>query len=152
MKKFISVLIVAFMLMSFMSFASFARGAGECNCPMGVHVSSNCRCCVYCDKFEDTYLLPCCNPYTGTFCCDDCNGVYDAIKGCGCYCECCERGDQTNDKYDSTFDEFWTPQDQINFVDGFQALMKQFSDRIDELFNQIFEFLKLEQVLGKISR
>lgn len=152
MKKVISIMLAALMLMSCFSVASFARGVKECKCPEGVHVENQpCKCCVYCDNFDDTYLLECCNPETGEFCCADCNGVYDAKNGCGCRCGCeyCELKDQTGNENDSKLDDIWDEQDKNNFVDGFQAIIKKLSDFFDDLFNKIFEFLKIDGVIGK---
>ena len=152
MKKIISIMLAALMLMSCFSVASFARGAKECTCPEGVHVKNQpCTCCVYCDNFDDTYLLECCNPETGAFCCPDCDGVVDAKNGCGCNCGCeyCKLKNQTGDQYDSKFDDVITEQDKQNFVDGFQGIIKKLSDFFDMIFDAIFEFLKIDQVIGK---
>lgn len=151
MKKIISVLLAALMIMSCLSVVSFAEG--KCTCGEGVHVDSQyCKCCAYCPNLNPDYLLACCDPKTDKFCCADCSGIYDAEKGCGCACPCCARGDQTGNENDSTLGDLVTEQDKENFVDGFQAIIKKLSDFFDNLFDTIFEFLKLDQVIGKGDR
>ncbi len=151
MKKIVSVLLAALMLMSCFGVISFAEGK-VCTCPEGVHVDGQaCRCCVYCPNVDDSYVLGCYDKENDGFCCSDCNGMYDAIKGCGCTCGCeyCKLGDQTGNENDSNLDDVWGPEEQEEFVDGFQAFIKKISDFFDELFDRIFEFLKLDQVIGQ---
>ena len=38
---------------------------------------------------------------------------------------------------------------QEEFVTGFQAVLKRISDVFDKIFNAIFEFLRLDEVLGR---
>ena len=79
-------------------------------------------------------------------CCYDCSGMRD----CGCGCSCCKViGDEDVNQDDSMLDDVITEQDKENFVDGFQAILKQISDFFDMVFDAIFEFLRLDEVLGR---
>lgn len=144
MKKLISVFLAALMLMSCFGVASIAAD-GECNCPVGVHVAGEpCTCCVYCPN-PDTEKWNTCYRENGVFCCADCDGIYP----CNCNCPCCARGDQNIEDDDSLLDEIITDQDRENFVDAFQAFLKKISDFFDRVFDAIFEFLRLDEVLGR---
>lgn len=148
MKKIISVLLAALMLVSCFSVVSFAEGE-TCTCEPGVHIAGGpCHCCVYCPDVDPTYVMEC---YTknGGFCCDSCDGMYPCNCGAACGCKFCVPGDQNIEDGDNTLDKVVTDQDKQNFVDGFQAILKTISDFFDELFDTIFEFLRLDDVLGR---
>ena len=70
------------------------------------------------------------------------------ILGCTCGCDCCRLSDEDLSDDDNTFDEVWDEQDRESFVDAFQAVLKKISDFFDMLFDTIFEFLGIEDVLG----
>ncbi len=143
MKKIISVLLAALMLMSCFAVVSFAETA-EHKCEKGTHVSVGyCTCCLLCPNVDDSYVLGCADRTTGATCCADCSGIYP----CNCRCTCCSKGDQTGTENDGK--DILTPEQQENFVDGFQAFLKKISDFFDDLFDKIFEFLKVDEVLGK---
>lgn len=147
MKKFISVLLAALMLMSCFGMLSFARGE-RCTCPAGVHNEAGpCTCCVYCDKLDVTDRMQCYDPVADSFCCAACDGVYPCT--CGCGCKFCVSGDQDISDGDSNMDDLISDQDKNNFVDGFQAVLKKISDFFDELFDTIFEFLRLDDIIGR---
>ena len=147
MKKVISVLLAALMLMSCFGMVSFARGE-NCECPDGVHVEGQiCNCCINCDNLSSSVVMNCYYKY-GAVCCEDCDGIYPCLCGKTCGCEYCVGGSQDITAGDSTLGEFWTEQDQENFVDGFQALLKKISDFFDMVFDAIFEFLRIDEVLG----
>ncbi len=151
MKKIISVLLAALMLMSCFSVASFAVVvSGECTCDeAGTHNPvGSCHCCIFCPNLDPTYVTACAvgslESGEKEVCCYECTG----ILGCTCGCECCKITDEDINSDDSKLDEVWTEQDKQSFVDGFQAILKQISDFFDKLFDTIFEFLGLEDVLG----
>lgn len=147
MKKLISVLLAALMLMSCFGMVSSAKGE-NCTCPVGVHVEGQaCHCCVYCDTLDSSYVMNCYFKH-GALCCDSCDGIYPCNCGASCGCEYCVPGNQDINAGDSTLGEYWTEQDQENFVDGFQAVLKKISDFFDMIFDAIFEFLRLEDILG----
>ncbi len=143
MKKVISVFLAALMLMACMSVAGVAADY-ECTCAEGVHVSEGlCDCCVYCPN-PDKGAWNTCYRDNGAFCCEDCDG----IRPCGCECVCCTvNEDIDGDK--GNLDDYITEQDKEQFVDGFQAILKKISDFFDMVFDAIFEFLRIDEVLGK---
>ena len=145
MKKVISVLLAALMLMSCFGVASFAA-EGECKCGPGVHTPGiACTCCLNCPNIDTEKLNSCYNIETGEKCCGACTAFY----GCRCGCPCCDLGDEYIEDSNGTLDKVVTEQDKENFVDGFQAILKKISDFFETIFDAIFEFLKIDQVLGK---
>lgn len=146
MKKVISVFLAALMLMACVSVSGMAAD-GVCNCPEGVHVSEGvCDCCVYCPN-PDKSAWNACYRDNGAFCCADCDGIYPC--GCDCGCKACAAGDQYVEDGDNNMDDYITDQDKENFVDGFQAVLKKISDFFDKIFDAIFEFLRIDEVIGK---
>ncbi len=151
MKKIISVLLAALMLVACFSVAAFAVPVeGVCNCSEnGTHNPAGaCHCCLFCENLDATYVTACAkgslNSGVKEVCCYECTG----ILGCTCGCECCKISDEDISDDDNTFDDLWTEQDKESFVDGFQAILKKISDFFDMLFDTIFEFLGIEDVLG----
>lgn len=143
MKKIISVFLAALMLMSCLGVAGSAAD-GVCDCGEGVHVDGQlCTCCVYCPNPDKTKWNTCYRE-NGAFCCSECDGIYP----CGCTCECCTDNQDINSD-NSKLDEIITEEDKEQFVDGFQAILKRISDFFDMLFDTIFEFLRIDEVLGK---
>lgn len=150
MKKVISIVIATLMIMSCFAVASLA--AGVCTCGEGVHTDGEpCRCCRYCPNVDTSAILNCYDKETDTRCCEDCSGMFDAKKGCGCDCGCvhCKTKNQTGNELDSYLDKIFGDLEKKNFVDSFQEVIKMLSDIFDELFNKIFEFLKIDGVIGK---
>ena len=151
MKKVISIILAAVMLMSCFAFASFA--GGSCTCGEGVHTDGEkCRCCRYCPNIDTSALLACYNREEDKLCCEKCSGVFDAKKGgCDCNCGCvhCKTKNQTGNELDSYLDKVFGDQEKKNFVDSFQDVIKMLSDIFDELFDKIFAFLKIDGVIGK---
>ena len=47
------------------------------------------------------------------------------------------------------WEEIWDEEAQQGFIDGFQAILKRISDAFDKFFDAIFEFLRLDEVLGR---
>lgn len=151
MKKIISLLLAAIMLMSCFAVSAFAVVIeGECTCSEdGTHNPvGSCHCCIFCPNLNPTFVTACArgslNSGVKEVCCYECTG----IVGCTCGCECCKTTDEDMDDDNSTLDEMWTDADKQSFVDGFQSILKIISDFFDNLFDTIFEFLGLEDVLG----
>ena len=150
MKKFISVFLAALMLLSCFAVTSFAvEKTGECVCDGDHNHDDPCHCCLFCPNLDAGYVTSCAkgtlNSDVKIVCCYECTGLY----GCKCGCECCKTGNENIGDDDNIMDEIITEQDKENFVDGFQAILKQISDFFDMLFDTIFEFLRLDEVLGR---
>lgn len=158
MKKFISVFLAALMLMSCFAVSSFAAvDTFSKMCICTDHIKGQpCTCCVLCpnpdiDKWNTCYRETCetdenGNLVNGTFCCKDCRGVVHN-GSCGCACECC-KGNENVEDGNHTFDNVITDQDKDNFVASFQEVIKKLSDFFNMVFDAIFEFLRIEEVLG----
>ena len=157
MKKVISVLLAALMLMSCFAVVSFAEGE-SCTCPPGVHTENgSCTCCLYCENLDISNVMNCCFEHgviengklvTAVPCCDACDGLYPCNCGTSCGCKFCVGGDKDLSAGDSTLAEIWGKEEQEAFVDGFQAILKKISDFFDLVFDAIFEFLRIDEVLG----
>lgn len=160
MRKIISVILAALMLFSVMAVSASAAG-GVCNCDDHV-ADSTCHCCIYCPENPSyAYVTPCHKTYdtskgqyvlTDTYCCGACKGFIDNNGKCGCNCDCCtlgidgSMGDLSN-PIGGKWEEIWDEDAQQSFVDGFQAILKRISDVFDKIFDAIFEFLRLDEVL-----
>lgn len=152
MKKIISVLLAALMLMSCFTVASFAAEKvtleGKCNCDGTHNPAGLCHCCIFCPNIDPGYVTACAkdtlNADVKMVCCYECTGIYP----CACGCSCCALGDEDITDDDNTFDDYVTEQDKESFVDGFQAILKTISDFFDKLFDTIFEFLGIDEILG----
>lgn len=158
MRKIISVILAALMLFSVMA-VSASAASEVCNCDDHV-ANSTCHCCIYCPENPSfAYVTPCHKDYvngkyvlTDTYCCGDCRGFIDNKGKCGCSCECCALdingnvGDFSN-PIGGYWNEVWDEDAQQSFVDGFQAILKRISDVFDKIFDAIFEFLRLDEVL-----
>lgn len=148
MKKLISVLLAAIMLMSCFAVVSFAAQKAECGCEYGTHVPDQpCHCCLDCPNLDINYLAGCYNEQNHSFCCSDCTGFNGCT--CGCGCGYCKEGNENLEDDNNTLDSVVTEQDKENFVDAFQGVLKKLSDFFNNLFDKIFEFLKIDGVLGK---
>lgn len=151
MKKIIAVLLSVLMLFSVMTVMA---SAFSCTCTDVPHEEGkSCHCCAACPNLDLSYLSSCAidqstdGSFDGSVCCADCKGVLP----CYCGCACCTDDGQTNDDIkdtDNTLDKIWDEEDQSNFVRSFQKILKQISDFFDDLFETIFEFLRIEDVLG----
>ena len=159
MRKIISVVLAALMLFSVMAVSVSAVGVCSCGIPEDQH-DNNCLCCVYCPGLPQGRIVSCAKKVGDeyTFCCTDCRGFIDASGKCGCSaeCTCCvlnDDGTTGNKPGDSLLgdvaEDIWGEEQQENFVNGFQAVLKKISDAFDRFFNAIFEFLRLDEVLGR---
>ncbi len=125
---------------------------GQCTCNVGQH-DAECHCCVFCPNLDISYLTSCAkanNPagetgFDGTVCCVECTGIWP----CDCGCDCCKEYNQNLDDLKNNINDYWGEEEQENFVDGFQAILKQIRDAFDKFFDAIFEFLRLDEVLGR---
>ena len=157
MKKVISVILTVLMIFSAMATVAFAANEvpgpqGECGCADHTIASEGCHCCVLCPNIDKSYLTSCAKntsatgTYDGSLCCYACTGIFP----CDCGCACCDPNN-ASDKKDPVIgdiDDIWTEDAQEDFVDGFQKILKRISDAFDEFFNMIFEFLRLDEILG----
>ncbi len=149
MKKALSILLSVLMIMSCFAFAISAEErvfAGECECTDHKPASTGekCHCCIFCNNLENSYVTSCVkrnDDGTVTVCCHYCDGIYP----CDCDCECCPKD------YDASQDAtkpILTPEQQDKVVSTFQRIMSQFVEWFDNFFNTIFEFLRLDEILG----
>ncbi|MBQ7296126.1 MAG: hypothetical protein IJW86_10685 [Clostridia bacterium] len=161
MKKVISILLAVAMVfaMGTMAFAVVVEEpvvTDKCTCddhkaaPLG-----SCHCCVLCPNIDKSYLTSCAKDgnadgtYDGSLCCAYCTGIFP----CGCGCDCCDPNNE-NTGSGSIFgpvDEDAVEDAQDDFISGFQKILKRISDVFDNFFNSIFEFLRLDEVLGSIQ-
>lgn len=156
MKKVISILLVVLVAFSALTMVSFAADQvskpGKCTCDN--HVSSpegTCHCCLYCPNIDKQYLTNCAKgpdgKYDGDVCCVECTGTFP----CFCGCSCCknEEEEPSNNPVIGWWDDIWDQDAQDQFVSGFQTILGRISAVFDSIFNAIFEFLKIDGVLGK---
>ena len=47
--------------------------------------------------------------------------------------------------------DVWGEEEQDEFVNGFQKIMQRISKAFNEFFDKIFEFLRLDDLLGSIN-
>ena len=159
MKKIISVVLAALMLFSVMAVS--ASATAECTCGPDHKGGYDCLCCVYCPDLPEGRRVSCSTKNADgeyEFCCKDCQGFLGVDGKCGCKadCECCvlKEDGTTGGTGDfvapgGTLDEVWGEEQQNSFVEGFQAVLKKISDVFDKIFDAIFEFLRLDEVLGR---
>ena len=158
MRKIISVILAALMLFSVMAVS--ASAAAECTCGIPAEDHDNfCLCCIYCPGLPQGRITSCAEKQAdGTYkkCCGSCEGYLGADGKCGCSCDCCAvnedgttGGSNGLGSIAGDLEDVWDEDAQNNFVDGFQAVLKKISDVFDRIFDAIFEFLRLDEVLGR---
>jgi hypothetical protein len=151
MRKIISVLLVTLMLFSVVALSA---SAGSCDCKN--HTDTwDCCCCVYCDTTDKTFITSCSKDANDNIigegpCCKACTGIKKNGTGCGCDCDCC--GSTAGDDGDTTGKLDIPDKAKKNFVDTFQAILGKISAAFDNFFNAIFEFLRIDDVIGKNSK
>ena len=149
MRKIISVLLVTLMLFSVVAVSVSA--ADGCGCTSHIE-DRDCRCCINCPTLPKEIVKSCAKDangnITGNRCCASCAGYLQKNAGCGCSCSCCGKDAGAND---GSFDlsGVVTEKDKQNFVDTFQAILGKISAAFDRFFDAIFEFLRLDDILGR---
>lgn len=150
MKKLTAIILAVLMLFSAMSVMASAieiqevEVTGNCTHHKLNDAVYGCTCCIFCPGFDVSLLTACAKnqtnntKYDGSLCCYECTGIYP----CDCGCECCGQIEE-DEGYLPIIDE----NDRENFVSAFQAFLKKVSDWFDMVFNAIFEFLRLDEVL-----
>ncbi len=156
MKKTLSILMsVLILALSFTMVSSAA--AYKCECVD--HVAKDCKCCIYCPNLDNHYLTSCAVNSDGTLkyanpeapeeeryvelCCKKCTGIIP----CDCGCSCCTLSEEDieNMNPDQIFDE--NQQEQI--ITGFQKVLGRLRTFFDDFFEMVFEFLRLDEILGR---
>ena len=150
MRKIISVLLVALMLFSVVAVS--ASAADGCDCTNHVE-DMDCRCCINCTELDKSMIMSCAKDangnVTGKTCCTACKGFLQKNAGCGCSCSCCGDANSSTNNSGGALGGIVTDKDKQNFVDIFQSILGKISAAFDNFFNAIFEFLKLDEVLGR---
>lgn len=155
MKKIISVLLVLTMLMSFGVVALAAavnNTTGTCRCID--HVDGACTCCVFCPTLSLSAQTECLQrteiidgdtvSYAVVVCCDECTGIV------GCQCSgCVEEKEEGLGSLIGSDGALIPEETQETIVEIFQRILGQISAKFDEFFDAIFEFLRLDEVLGR---
>ena len=163
MRKIISVILAVLMLFSAMAVSA---SAASCNCD-DHETDGLCHCCPYCPSVNTLGFVTPCHKVKdeesgrwviaegeGAYCCTSCEGFIDNDGTCGCSCKCCTInadgtiGDQKM-PFGGHWDDLWDEEAQEEFVTGFQAILKRISDVFDKIFDAIFEFLRLDEILGR---
>lgn len=125
---------------------------GECEHHYEGSSTGACKCCVLCPKVDVSSLSNCARGtkadgtigFDGYLCCTKCTGMW----GCNCGCACCGIDHDIEDN-NNNIGDIWGEEEQENFVNAFQAILKKISDAFDKFFDAIFEFLRLDEVLGR---
>lgn len=155
MKKTLSLFLAVLMLSTALIvpasagiFAPDIREPGVCVCEDHIKTGP-CHCCIYCENLDNTYVLDCCKKdvvggeEVWTFCCAVCNGLWD----CECVdCDCCseKKDEQLNEGSNAII----PPSAQNSIVSGFQNAMRKIKEVFDNIFNTIFEFLRIDEFFG----
>lgn len=148
MKKALSLFLAVLMILSVVavSFGAFAADEKVCTCADCTGTPNGCHCCVYCPYLDTTYLLSCAKDkdghFKGSFCCGECDGIWP----CDCNCTCCKDKDE---KPSDDPSPILTPEQQKDFIKAFQNVLKKVAGVFDMIFNAIFEFLRLDELLGR---
>ena len=161
MKKALSVILALILAMSCFSVA-FA--ADEAQAPAGTYEvcecddckkADGCTCCIYCPYLNEDYILKQCAKVEVVdgkryvvFCCANCTGIFPCDCGTRSECGCKTCDGSSIEKDDGTGEPILTPEQQEEFVTGFQKIMKVLADAFNKFFDAIFEFLRLEEFLG----
>ncbi|MBQ8502905.1 MAG: hypothetical protein IJ491_01355 [Clostridia bacterium] len=159
MKKLTAIFLSVLMLFSVMGIVASAATipveevAVTGQCTHEHKDDAPCHCCVWCPNIDISYLTSCAKnssadgKYDGSLCCYECTGIFP----CTCGCSCCAEDNQGEDitDGDNKIDDYWTDEDQDNFVSGFQSILKTISDWFDQVFDMIFEFLKFDEIIDR---
>ncbi len=82
--------------------------------------------------------------YWKPLCCENCTGLAGCHCDCGCqYCPK-DTSNEVGDKIDGAIET-----GRNGFINGIQTALKAVRDVMYDLFEKLFEFLRLEDILGK---
>ena len=148
MKKALSLLLAVIMIMSTMALIASAKSEYELpynhhNCLNHISIDE-CRCCIYCEN-RDTQFRRECAEYdestkTWYVCCNLCNG----LANCNCGCPCCPKQEISEESSGTLIPE--PVQDSL--VERFRNALNKVIKVFDDLFDSIFEFLRIEDFFG----
>ncbi|MCM1545157.1 MAG: hypothetical protein NC110_07660 [Ruminococcus sp.] len=161
MKKALSVLLAVIMIVSCfaLTFGVFAEettaqsACGVCACGEDCKpVDGKCHCCINCAFLDKRYLTHCVtvdedgNIVTeAKRCCDKCTGIWP----CNCGHDCCNPDEEIRD--DVNNEPIFSDSQQNTITRILKNLIKRFSDAFDNIFNAIFEFLRIGEVFPDIK-
>ena len=133
MKKALSIILALILAMSTFSVAFAVSGTYEvCDCEE-CKLENGCTCCIYCPYLNEDYILKQCatveivdgKRYV-SFCCANCTGLFPCDCGTRSTCGCKTCDGESIEKEDGSGDPFFTPEQQEEFITGFQKIMKIF--------------------------
>lgn len=151
MKKALSLFLAVLMLFSVCAssmsvFAEDEVAMGECACADCTRIMNGCHCCAACPYIDASYLLACAKDneghYKGSTCCGECSGIWP----CGCSCSCCQ--DKSEDPNPDS-DPLIPANVRTTIIEAFQNAIQKVSAVFDKIFDAIFEFLRIDGILGK---
>lgn len=176
MKKALSVILAMILLMSCFATAfaadeeivlddsSYAYNECKCeNCKYKDCKDANCshakdcNCCIYCSHLDESLIIKqCVNYYYDengnrwvNKCCANCRGIWPCDCGTNTMCGCKTCNGDSIDKDTGDGEPILTPEQQEQVVDGFQKVIKIVSDVFNQIFEAIFKFLRIDEILGK---
>lgn len=165
MKKTLSVILALIMLMSSFvtAFAAEDTTAAEDIGDIGTYKecvcddctkADGCICCVFCPYLNEDYILQCVKVVDGpegerhiVKCCANCTGLFPCDCGTKSDCGCATCDGKSIEVDDGLGDPLLTPEQQEEFVTGFQKIIKIIADAFTKFFDAIFEFLRIDEVL-----
>ena len=151
MKRIMSILLVALMLMSCLvcTLGVFAEEANyTCTCA-DCKKTPDCRCCIYCNYTAKR--MSCVATHGGAngeavYCCSRCTGFLGCTCGDNvelCDCEACKLENQNGQDPYSGNTQIVDSDTQKTIIEIFQNVLSKISGVFDKLFDAIFEFLRI---------
>lgn len=152
MKKVLALFLAVLMLMSTMTLMSSAviEENGFCVCYDHTDTAP-CRCCLYCDNLDTTYVTTCCKKTTlsnGDVVWDKCCTICTGLKSCTCDCTSCCESRKDDQEINDGSQSIIPSGVQNSLVAGFQNAMKKLQQVFDNFFDAIFEFLRFDDFFG----